>query len=107
MGDATEAECEHRGMASDAWASSTGLLQMAYLIGAEVQKLLQGDQAHSEGQVCLIDLKTLKSSWHSFLPDPLCPVCGQLPDDSQTLLEFHCSQVRKSVPDSFRCRSIG
>ena len=40
------------------------------------------DQAHSEGRLCLINLKTLKSSWHSFLPDPLCPVCSRLPDDS-------------------------
>ena len=63
-------------------ASRTGLLQMAHLLESEVQKILNGDQPHSEGRLCFINLKTLKSSWHSVLPDPLCPVCSQLPNDS-------------------------
>ena len=64
-------------ISSDPWASRTGLLQMAHLLESEIQSVLDGDQAHSVGRLCLLDLKSLKSSWHSFLPDPLCPVCNR------------------------------
>jgi ribosomal protein S12 methylthiotransferase accessory factor len=93
------------GVSRDAWASSTGILQIAYLIGAEVQRILQGDEVHSEGRVFLINLKTLKSSWHTFLPDPLCPVCSQLPDDSPTEAQISLKPSPK-ITDSYRCRSM-
>ncbi|QNG60768.1 TOMM precursor leader peptide-binding protein [Bacillus sp. PAMC26568] len=93
------------GMSRDAWASGTGLLQIAYLLGAEVQRILQGDKVHSEGRVYLINLKTLKSSWHSFLPDPLCPVCGQLPDDSPDAARILLKPSPK-IEGSYRCLSM-
>src|SRR5690606_5021801 len=73
------------GIGSDPWASHTGLLQMAHLINVVVQKLLHGDQVDTDRKVLLIDLKTLRTSWHSFLPNPLCPICGGLPDDTEEL----------------------
>ncbi|RLL40715.1 bacteriocin biosynthesis protein SagD [Oceanobacillus piezotolerans] len=94
------------GIGSDPWSSSTGLLQMACLIGAEVQNVLKGDQANSEGKVYLIDMKTLKGSWHSFLPDPLCPVCGQIPDDSRDLARISLQPSPKISSGSFRCRPL-
>ncbi|MFP3884664.1 TOMM precursor leader peptide-binding protein [Priestia filamentosa] len=94
------------GIGSDPWASSTGLLQMAYLIGVEVQNLLQGNQAYSEGKIYLINLKTLNSSWHSFLPNPLCSVCGRLPDDSQTLARISLQPSPKLSSSIFRCRQL-
>jgi ribosomal protein S12 methylthiotransferase accessory factor len=93
------------GMSRDAWASSTGLLQIAYLLGAEVQRILHGDEVYSEGRVFLINLKTLKSSWHTFLPDPLCPVCSQLPDDSPTAARISLKSSPK-IEGSYRCRSM-
>ncbi|HWO95046.1 MAG TPA: TOMM precursor leader peptide-binding protein [Bacillus sp. (in: firmicutes)] len=96
----------HGGMSRDAWASRTGLLQMAHLLGAEVQRVLQGEQAHSEGQVFLINLKTLKSSWHFFLPDPLCPICSRLPDDSPSAARISLQPSPKISTDSYRCRSM-
>jgi ribosomal protein S12 methylthiotransferase accessory factor len=93
-------------ISSDAWASRTGLLQMTYLIGAEVQRVLQGSFAHSEGRVFLINLKTLKSSWHSFIPDSLCPVCGQLADDSAEMAQISLQPSPKIGSDHFRCRSM-
>ncbi|AXI08080.1 bacteriocin biosynthesis protein SagD [Oceanobacillus zhaokaii] len=95
-----------RGMGSDPWASSNGLLQMAYLIGVEVQNILQGEQAYSKGKVYLTDLKTLNSSWHSFLPNPLCPVCGELPDDSKALARISLQPSPKVSSNSFRCRPL-
>lgn len=96
----------HGGISRDAWVSRTGLLQMAHLLGSEVQRVLQGEQAHSEGQVFLINLKTLKSSWHFFLPDPLCPVCSRLSDDSPSAARISLQPSPKIKPDSYRCRSM-
>ncbi|MGN7941482.1 TOMM precursor leader peptide-binding protein [Virgibacillus sp. 6R] len=94
------------GMGRDPWASSTGLLQMAYLIEEEVQNFLRGHQAYSEGKVYLIDLKTLKSSWHSFLPNPLCPFCSRIPDDSKKLARISLQPSPKISSSSFRCRPL-
>ncbi|USK33104.1 TOMM precursor leader peptide-binding protein [Bacillus sp. F19] len=93
------------GIPRDAWASSTGLMQIAYLLGAEVQRILQGDMAYSEGRVFLMNLKTLKGSWHPFLPDPLCPVCSQLPDDSPDAARISLKPSPK-MEGSYRCRSM-
>ncbi|MGM7636612.1 TOMM precursor leader peptide-binding protein [Bacillus sp. Hm123] len=92
-------------VACDAWASSMGLLQIAYLLSAEVQRILQDDEIHSEGRVCLINLKTLKSSSHTFLADPLCPVCSQILDDSPAAAQISLKSSRK-IEGSYRCRSM-
>ncbi|QED48159.1 TOMM precursor leader peptide-binding protein [Cytobacillus dafuensis] len=98
------AESEDR--SPDPWASRIGLLQIAHLLESEVQRILKGEQARSQGQVFLINLKTLNSSWHFFLPDQLCPVCGQLPDDSAASARISLQPSPKINADSFRCRSI-
>ncbi len=90
----------------DAWASRTGLLQMAHLIATETQRVLEGSRTHLEERLFLINLKTLKNSCHFFLPDPLCTVCGQLPDDSPTAARISLQSSPKISADSYRCRSI-
>jgi ribosomal protein S12 methylthiotransferase accessory factor len=97
---------EHGGIPRDEWASRTGLLQMAHLIVAEAQRVLQGSQAHLEGRVFLINLKTLKSSRHFFLPDPLCPVCGRLPEDTAIDARITLQPNPKISTNSYRCRSM-
>jgi len=94
------------GITRDPWASNTGLLQMTHLIVAEASRFLDGETAHSEGRICLTDLKTLNSSWHSFVPDSLCPVCSQLPDDSPELARILLEQSPKITADSFRCTPL-
>lgn len=96
----------HGGTTHDAWASSTGLLHMSHLIVEESQRVLQGRRAQLEGRVFLINLKTLKSIRHFFLPDPLCSVCGQLPDDTSIEAEILLQPSPKINADSYRCRSI-
>lgn len=96
----------HGGMPRDAWASRTGLRQVAHLLVAEAQRVLQGSQAHTEGRVFLINLKTLKCSRHFFLPDPLCEVCGRLPDDSSNAARITLQPSPKISADSFRCRPM-
>ncbi|MGE7767116.1 TOMM precursor leader peptide-binding protein [Peribacillus sp. NPDC096540] len=97
---------ENGGIQRDVAASRTGLLQMAHLIGAEVQRIMKGDHAHSEGRVALINLKTMNTTWHSFLPDPLCMVCSELPDDSPTAARILLQPSPKVNPNSYRSRSM-
>jgi ribosomal protein S12 methylthiotransferase accessory factor len=94
------------GMTRDAWASRSGLLHVAHLLVAEAQRVLQGRRAHSEGRVFLINLKTLKSSRHFFLPDPQCPFCGRLSNDSPTAARISLQSSPKISTDSYRCRSM-
>ncbi|QGQ45304.1 TOMM precursor leader peptide-binding protein [Metabacillus sediminilitoris] len=89
----------------DPWASRIGLLQISHVLTEEVQRSLQGEHVHSEGRVCIINLKALKSSWHTILPDSVCPVCSQIPDDSKGLAQIKLKRSPK-IPGSFRCRSL-
>jgi ribosomal protein S12 methylthiotransferase accessory factor len=94
------------GMQQEAWATRTSLLHMSHLVLAEVQRNIQGNQAQSEGKACFINLKTLKSSWHRFLPVPLCQVCSPLPDDSPAMARISLQQSPKVTSDSYRSRSL-
>ncbi|MGM0852453.1 MAG: TOMM precursor leader peptide-binding protein [Bacillota bacterium] len=93
------------GISRDVWASSTGVLQIAYQVAAEAQRILQGDKVLSEGQIFLMNMKTLKSSWHPFLADPLCTVCSTLPDDSPAAAAISLKSSPK-IEGSYRCRSM-
>ncbi|OXS57129.1 ribosomal protein S12 methylthiotransferase accessory factor [Bacillus sp. V-88] len=94
------------GMTKDPWASNTGLSHMAHIITAEACRVLEGAMPRSQGKVCLTDLKTLKSSWHSFLPDSLCPNCSQVPEDSPELACVSLMPSPKIRADSFRCTPL-
>jgi len=59
-----------------------------------------------ENRLMLVNLKTLKSSRHFFLPDPLCPVCGGLPLDSSIAARIVLKPSPKISADRYRCRSI-
>lgn len=87
-------------------SSPSGLLHTAYLLVSEAQRILQGSQANTEEHMYYINLKTLKSSRHFFLPDPLCPVCGRLPDDSSAAARISLQPRPKTSAESYRCRSI-
>jgi ribosomal protein S12 methylthiotransferase accessory factor len=90
----------------DAWASRTALWQMAHLLVEEAQRILQGGRARTEERVFLINLNTLKSSLHFFLPDPLCPVCGRLPEDTPAAARISLQPTPKINADSYRCRPM-
>ncbi|SEC06129.1 TOMM precursor leader peptide-binding protein [Paenibacillus sp. GP183] len=97
---------EDGGITCDAWASRTGLLHMTYLLVAESQKVLQGHRPRSEKRVFFMDMKTLKCTSHFFLPDPLCPVCSYLPDDSRAAARISLQPSPKISESSFRSRSL-
>lgn len=90
----------------DVAASSIGLLHMTYLICSEVLRVMEGTRGQLEGHVLLINLKTLSTSRHSFLPDPLCHVCSKLPDDSPTTAKISLQPSPKVAPNTYRSRSM-
>jgi ribosomal protein S12 methylthiotransferase accessory factor len=97
---------ERKEMAQDAWASNTGLLHLSFLIAAEAKKILEGNQLNLKERLLVTNLKTLQTSSHCFLPDPLCSVCGELPEDSPTDARISLQPSPKTSLDSYRCRSM-
>jgi ribosomal protein S12 methylthiotransferase accessory factor len=97
---------EHGGPFGDPWASRAGLVQVAKLVLAEARCVLEGRPSRAEGHIYLVHLKTLRSSRHFFLANPLCPVCGQLPDDSPARTRIALTPSLKLSPDGFRCRPL-
>ncbi len=90
----------------DVWASRTALYQMARLIAEETRSILEGKPSRLQERIFLLNLKTLKSSLHFFQPNPLCPICSQIPDDSAEAAVISLQSSPKAAPDSFRCRPI-
>jgi ribosomal protein S12 methylthiotransferase accessory factor len=96
----------HGAIKRDRSASYSGLLQMSCLILAEVQKVLQGKTACTEGGIYVVDLNTLTSSLHTFLPDPLCRICGSIDQDSPQTARISLEPRPKINPGTYRGTSI-
>ncbi|NOU98719.1 TOMM precursor leader peptide-binding protein [Paenibacillus planticolens] len=87
-------------------SSPSGIWHTAHLLIAETQRVLLGSRAYTEEHMYIVNLKTLDSSLHFILPDPLCEVCGSLPDDSSAAAIFLLEPRPKINTDSYRCRPI-
>jgi ribosomal protein S12 methylthiotransferase accessory factor len=96
----------HSAILRDISTSRFGVLQTSYLIAAEAKKIIQGESAQTEGGVYLVELKTLKSSLHRFLPDPLCPLCGNLPIDFPDNARITLQPSLKINTETYRCKPL-
>lgn len=94
------------GGVQDAWVSRTGLSLMAALICNEVQQVLQGEPSNLEERVFMMNLRTLTNSSHLFLPNPLCPICRPLPDDTPESAQISLESSPKFNRRGYRCRSM-
>ncbi|GIN94807.1 hypothetical protein J6TS1_06770 [Siminovitchia terrae] len=90
----------------DVWTSRTGLSHMATLICNEVQRFLQRQPSSLEEKVFITNLRTLTNSSHLFLPDPLCPICSHLPDDTSESAQIRLESSPKITAGGYRCRSM-
>lgn len=88
------------------WISNSGVQHAAYLIQEEVHRFLKGETGRTCEKVLIINLNTLKTSSHFFLPNPSCAVCGVLPMDTASESEILLKKCPKTNIDSYRCRSI-
>jgi ribosomal protein S12 methylthiotransferase accessory factor len=53
-----------------------------------------------------VDLERLTVTRHRFLPEPLCPNCGQLPEDTAELAEITLVSRPKPTPHTYRVRPV-
>lgn len=96
---------ESGGSPADAWASRTGLLHAAYLIGAEIRNVLLNPE-YKEGSLFLLNMSTMECSYHFVLPDSLCPLCSRMSDDAAETARFELKPSPKISPESYRIRSM-
>lgn len=78
---------KHNGAANEAEPQTPGVLDRlaADLIGTLVAAEFSAEFTGSDGGPCgalLVRLDDLSIERHGFLPEPMCPACGGLPDDT-------------------------
>ncbi|WJE53885.1 TOMM precursor leader peptide-binding protein [Bacillus cereus] len=90
----------------DICATQTGLLQMCHLIHAETEKIITEGHTSLTEELIFLNMRTFQCSRHLFLPDPLCPVCSTIPDDTEAAAYLSLQPSFKTNTESYRCRSI-
>jgi len=89
----------------DPWSSRSGLYQLAWLLVGETNRILRGHASLTEHLIA-VDLKSFQTTRHHFIPEPLCPVCGSVAEDSQSAATISLQPSRKLSPDNFRFRPL-
>jgi ribosomal protein S12 methylthiotransferase accessory factor len=90
-----------------AWLTRLARDTVGALVAEEMARLARDFTcARTRAAVLRVDLRTLAVARHSFLPEPLCPHCGRLPDDSAELAEITLARRPKPAPDTHRVQSL-
>jgi ribosomal protein S12 methylthiotransferase accessory factor len=80
---------------------------IAGLVADEVASLAEaGSAARTSCAMLYVDLQTLQVTTHCFLPDPLCPECGDLPADDAESARIILQPRPKLTPDTYRVRAV-
>ncbi|HEV8555388.1 MAG TPA: TOMM precursor leader peptide-binding protein [Actinophytocola sp.] len=87
--------------------SLTGLAvsTVAALVAEQAADVQAGRTPRAHNALLRIDLGTLAVSTHPFLPDPLCPDCGDLPDDTAESARITPSS-RPKPAGTYRTRAL-
>ncbi|WP_337820802.1 TOMM precursor leader peptide-binding protein [Amycolatopsis sp. A1MSW2902] len=89
------------------WITPMAASIVARLVGDEVGALLAtSEPRRCSGAMLVIDLRSLDVRRHRFLPDPRCPRCGRLPEDTPELADLVLEGRPKIAPDVYRSRDI-
>ena len=106
MRERLEQQKEPQGARS--WLYSWALQVLILVVEAEVTAALEHTEKLRTVQAVLhLQLSTLAWSRHRFLPDPLCALCGHLPEDSAEAAAVRLQPHQKATPTTFRVRSLG
>ncbi|TJY41124.1 TOMM precursor leader peptide-binding protein [Cohnella pontilimi] len=89
----------------DPTISDAAIWQLGCFIRDEVRLFLQGKTARTEKRIYLLDLHSFTGSLHRFLPDPACPVCGSLSEDSPDSARITLLPRAKMHKDAYRSKS--
>ncbi|MGR9050437.1 TOMM precursor leader peptide-binding protein [Halobacillus faecis] len=90
----------------DEWVSVSGILHMTSFIKNEVQRWVEGKSVLTDQAVHLLNMRTLESSRHRFLPDSQCRNCSRIVEDSPRLAEVALKPSMKISEGSYRTRSM-
>jgi ribosomal protein S12 methylthiotransferase accessory factor len=92
---------------SSSWLTGLACLTVGALVAAELSLLTSSPELARTNCACLaVDLGTLAVTRHSFLPDPLCPKCGDAPADSPAAAAITLAARPKPAADVHRLRSL-
>jgi ribosomal protein S12 methylthiotransferase accessory factor len=86
------------------WLTALGCDTVATLVADEVARLPEDTRIHNG--VWYVDLDDLTTTRHRFLPEPLCPECGDLPGDSPGSALVTLRPRRKITPTTYRIRRV-
>lgn len=87
-------------------SSICGLRHAAHILSAEAQRALQGSPVRLQERIIIVNMRTLASSLHFFQPDPSCPVCANLTDDSSEAARISLHPRLKINAGSYRGRPL-
>ncbi|MFI0487099.1 TOMM precursor leader peptide-binding protein [Actinomadura sp. 9N215] len=93
-------------VSSSPFCHGTGAMLVADLMAAQVELLIRNESAPT-GSFLRVGLDGLDVSRHRFLPDPLCPSCGELPDDSREAARLVLRERPKPLPGVLRVSDLG
>ncbi|TDE51535.1 TOMM precursor leader peptide-binding protein [Nonomuraea mesophila] len=86
------------------WLTALGCETVAAMVAGEAHAVAAGAPEHPRTEHALVSvaLDTLAVTVHRFLPDPKCPTCGGLPDDTPDLAKMSLSALPKPSPTTYR-----
>lgn len=90
----------------DPSVSEQGIVQMSYIVAREARRVLEGGPARTGNGIYRMDLATLETTLHKFLPNPRCPHCGGIPDDSPEAARIALKPSMKVDTRSHRARAL-
>ncbi|QHT61137.1 TOMM precursor leader peptide-binding protein [Paenibacillus lycopersici] len=86
--------------------SPSGLRHLAFILSETAARALRGEDADLDGRLYIVDLKTMNTSVHYFLPEQSCPICSRLPDDSAEAAAITLRPCMKPDRQHYRSRSM-
>ena len=79
---------------------------VAALVAGEVDRLREGRRPATRHGFYRVHTRTAAVERHRFLPDPECPACGALPEDSAELTAVRLTPRRTIAPGTYRVRRL-
>ena len=89
------------------WLTIITARTVAAVTAEEVIRSGQSSSGRTRCALLYVHLDTLVVSTHRFLPDPLCPICGALPDDTREAARIVLRSRPKPASGGYRIRQFG
>jgi ribosomal protein S12 methylthiotransferase accessory factor len=90
------------------WLAGLAADTVGAVVAEELARVAEGDlrDTRTHHAALVVDLERLTVTRHRFLPEPLCPNCGQLPEDTPELAEITLVSRPKPTPHTYRVRPV-